>query len=183
MPTLDLKVQTIGPQLYDFGAGTPYPWYTSVVGETIPHKAVDDSHTTTHDGDATYIVMPAGGAVTFYMFKGSEHWTVSSITLRAVMSAALPNLDINLILARNDDFNDVQLIGTTTAAQANTYTLATADAPLNPWTGLAWTAAELRDCTVGVFPNLGLAGLGEPCRLTLISGQVTYTGPIDWVTG
>jgi hypothetical protein len=47
MPSLDLTVQ---------GNGS-LATYTSLVGATLPFEAVDDSDGTTHDGDASYVLM------------------------------------------------------------------------------------------------------------------------------
>jgi hypothetical protein len=175
MPTLDLKVQEIGPSLSDVLS------YTSIVGANEPHKAVNESATTDHDGDASYLPMDTGlaTAVQFYMFKGSEHWEVGSLTLRAyVKGNGANNITVRLGLSRGADFNDLQQVGSDSTGTFADYTAVTGTATVDPWTGVAFDAALLRDYMAVVF-ILSLSGLVAP-RITLISGQVTYTQPTNW---
>lgn len=176
MPTIDLKVQTAGNA--KSAGGNLIPRWDSLVGANEPHKCINDSATTTHDGDTTYLKLITPCLVSFNVFRMSEHWNVASTTMRAVIKAATPNLEIRWGMFRNDDADDVGfdpawfVTGTYTD-----YTLLTQNVTLNPWTGLPFTAEELAHVEIGFFALYPVLAQHE-VRLTLMSAQATYSEPI-----
>jgi hypothetical protein len=180
MPTLDLKVQEIGPSLTT--DGQILPSYTSIVGANEPHKAVNESASTGHDGDTSYLLMDTQivSGVQFYMFKGSEHWEVGSLTLRAyVKGNGANNITVRLYLSRGTDTEtgDLQQLGSDSTGTFADYTAVTGTTTVDPFTGAAFNAASLRDYLAAVA-IVNLSGVAP--RISLVSGQVTYTQPTNW---
>lgn len=175
--TIPLKVQ---------GPGTWAGW-SSVVGASEGWQAVDDSATTTHDSDTTYLVLARrvlpNGVISFPMFLQCDPGQPISMVLyvAAKIDSGTPELQIGFYRSGSTAFH------ATTFSPGASYSVATRTFSTNPITGSAWTATDF----VGLEACVQMAPLTVArARITLISGTLTAAMPTNsmrrsddrWVT-
>lgn len=179
MPTLDLRAQA-GP----YYLGQVQSGIHTFVGANEAHKCVNESAGTSHDGDTTYITVRTPALVSFPIFRMSEHFTVSSFLMRIVLKEMdpTPDLEVRYFLARqpgveNDLAGDAQVVGSVVGNYPS-YALLSNAVTTSPWTGAPFAAEEIVPVQIGFFilytPN---GVLEKDVRITLVSGQATYTEP------
>ena len=153
-------------------ADGPIMGHDLLVGASSPYLAVDDSTDGSHDGDASYIRLPKittpEGIAAFELFHGAG-WPPATnvrIGVAAKLDGALgQTLRIGLYSGSTVQYGaDLVLTGI--------YQHAVRDWSVSPFSGLAWTPAELIDIYGYVENSIGLLGSS---RLTLMYGIVTYS--------
>jgi len=168
VPTINLPVQ---------GTGSQQGW-SSIVGATAAHEAVDDSATTTHDSDTSYIVIPrlalGLGTVSFRFFDMAEHVIPTSITIRTAMKINAGSPEIEVGFCRGG----VTAFSPTTITPGVQYGVNTTIFATNPFNASPWQDGDLdglEPCVSSVFAIIGTA------RLTLLSVGLTYTTDKTWL--
>jgi len=162
MPTINLPVQATGS----------LQGWSSIVGASTAHEAIDDSDTTTHDSDTTYIVIPKRfiglGRVSFRFFDMAEHLIPTSIVVRAAMkkaTGAVPEIEIGFYRG------GVTAFSVTTVLPGAGYGVSTTTFNSNPFNASPWA----EDDTDGLEICIGMKDqvLGS-VWLSLVSVGLTY---------
>lgn len=168
--TFALKVQQDGPVL----------GVQDIIGATFAYQAVDDSDGPAHDSDTTYVTLlreddPGGlprGRIVFPLFLQAEGLTPVSIAVRAAVrrsgAAAAPDVEIGFWRAGVAAVS-ASVVVTTTTWQVVTRTFTT-----SPFTGAAWTEADLIGLHACVQQTIVPTVVRN--RVSLVSGSVTGYG-------
>ncbi len=162
MPTIDLLVQADGF----------YRGWASLSAGTEGYLMVDDSASTSHDSDSSYLrlrTLASGGIISFPCFRMAEGYNPTSITVTAVgkIDTGVPLLKFGF----SDSAGNIGLAAGDLVPDAS-YNLMQATLNTNPITLAAWTAADLVGLEVLVQMKALTAAVAQ---ITLVSAQMTYT--------
>jgi len=163
MPTIDLPVQADGF----------YQGWSSLSAGTDGYLMVDDSASTSHDSDSSYLILPRltdpGGIISFPCFRIAEGLIPTSIVVTAVgqIETGTPLLKFGF----SDSSGNTGLSFGDLTPDAS-YNLMQTTFNTNPIDLTAWTAASLAGLEVLVQMK---AATVATARITLVSVQMTYT--------
>lgn len=169
MPTFNFKVQ---------GRGFYRQQWSALVGGTFAWECVDDSDTTTHDSDTSYLEISGVGA------------NAVSFPIMAMAECVPESIDINVAAKEPSGFGGGREMSIgfyrggavgfhgTTFTPTTSYTVATRTFATDPISGGAWTQDLLKGLEVCIRNTGGFAAIN---RISLISGTMTYTLATNWI--
>ena len=163
MPSIDLLVQADGF----------YRGWSSLSAGTDGYKMVNDSASTSHDSDSTYLILPRltdpGGIISFPCFRMAEGLIPTSImvTVVAKIETGSPLLKLGWSTPTG---TKVITLGSLTPLAG--YSALQTTFNTDPFSGGGWTAEGL----VGLEALVQMkAATVATARITLVSVQLTYT--------
>ncbi len=163
MPTINLPVQADGF----------YQGWSSLLSGTDGYLMVDDSASTSHDSDSSYLILPRltdpAGIISFPCFRMAEGYIPTSIVVTAVgqIETGTPKLKFGF----RDASGTIGLAVGDLTPDAS-YNLMQATFNTSPIHLNAWTAEDLVGLEVLVQMKVATVATA---RITLVSVQMTYT--------